>query len=415
MSNFSKMTVRICLALTVFASVCFLSTDVKAEEYEGAFPGHYTNLQRPPEETFREGKLLMERDEEGHAIFEIPKGTFGAAKFVLHNSSSQWTVGTVWLYMLPQKVFIGTRKVNIEPGKKVVVVIPTKFAINEAGVRFAYDVKYGFGKKWSGKFTLRMAKDKEGRKPPGKKDTKDTSGSRKPKQGDTVINSVGMKLVYIPPGQFTMGCPMSAEFGRDETPQHRVRISRGFYMGMHELTQAQYRAVTGSNDSQFRGDDLPVEQVSWQDAVRFCERLSQKEGRRYRLPTEAEWEYAARGGPSSRGYRYSGSDNPDKVAWHKKNSESATHSVGRKTHNELGLYDMSGNVSEYCSDWYEMDYYRRSPSVDPQGPATGDIRAVRGGSWRSFSGHCRSTFRSGIEPKRRSKSIGFRVVLELEK
>lgn len=154
-----EKTATILMGMAV-TSICgfLLCTDVRAEEHEGAFPGYYTNPQRHPGETFREGKLLMEPDAEGHAIFEIPKGTFGAAKFVLHNTSNQWTVGTVRLYMLPQKVFVGTRKVNIEPGKKVVVVIPTKFAINEAGVRFAYDVEYGFGKKWSGKFTLRMAK-----------------------------------------------------------------------------------------------------------------------------------------------------------------------------------------------------------------------------------------------------------------
>lgn len=148
------------LCFVFFIGVCcFLPcTDVKAEGYEGAFPGYFTNLQRQPEETFREGKLLTEPDEEGYAIFEIPKDTYGACKFVLHNSSNQWTVATVWLYMLPQNVYVGTRKVNIEPGKSVVLVIPTKYAIGEPGVRFRYDVEYGFGKKWSGKFTLRMAK-----------------------------------------------------------------------------------------------------------------------------------------------------------------------------------------------------------------------------------------------------------------
>jgi formylglycine-generating enzyme required for sulfatase activity len=422
MSNLSKMTVLIRVALIVLPAVSVVCTDVRAQEYEGAFPGYYTNLQRPPEETFREGKLLTDSDEEGHAIFEIPRDTFGAAKFVLHNTSNEWTVGTVWFYMLPQKVFVGTRKVNIEPGKNVVVVIPTKFAVNEVGVRFTYDVEYGFGKKWSGKFSLRMAQGEGGEKTPNSQETGAMRTSGQGAQGHTIVNSVGMKLVYIRAGEFMMGS--SSNVRREESPRHKVRITQGFYIGATEVTQEQWKAIMSTTIAQQRdkldsifslvgqGESHPVYFISWKEATEFCERLGRAEGRHYRLPTEAEWEYACRAGS---GASYSFGDEESLLAeydWYSENSGRQTQRVGQKRPNAWGLYDMHGNVSEWCRDWYEKNYYSTSPVTDPQGPVGGERRVVRGGDWVMTAIAARCASRGSLSPETRDNATGLRVVLE---
>jgi formylglycine-generating enzyme required for sulfatase activity len=221
-----------------------------------------------------------------------------------------------------------------------------------------------------------------------------------------------MKLVYIPPGEFMMGSPDSEKdrFSR-EGPQHRVRITKGFYMTVTEVTQAQWKAVMGNNPSNFKDDDLPVAQVSWDYAVEFCSRLSQKEGKGYRLPTEAEWEYACRAGTTTRFYFGDNDSMLSDYAWYYENTGTKTLPVGKKKPNSFGLYDMHGNVSEWCSDWYDEDYYSQSPVDDPKGPSTGQYRVIRGGSWNYLPRLSRSANRIGRLPDHSDYGFGFRVVV----
>ncbi len=224
---------------------------------------------------------------------------------------------------------------------------------------------------------------------------------------------VKLELVRIAPGQFFMGSP-AGEPGRevDEGVMHRVWINKPFYMGKFEVTQAQYEAVTGQKPSHFEGSDLPVDSVSWDDAVRFCERLGEKDGRRYRLPTEAEWEYACRAG-SSQAFSFGPSYSQlSEHGWHFDISENKSHAVGQKQANAFGLYDMHGNVWEWCGDWYGKEYYGESPAVDPRGPASGEHRILRGGSWQCGPVLCRSAIRGWGPPANRGNHVGFRVVLE---
>jgi formylglycine-generating enzyme required for sulfatase activity len=235
--------------------------------------------------------------------------------------------------------------------------------------------------------------------------------------------NVAGDLIFIDGGTFQMG---SASGSSDEKPLRSVTVS-SFYLGKYEVTQKQWVAVMGSNPSSFKGDDRPVEQVSWFDAVDFCNRLSAKEGLElcytisgmnvtcdfskngYRLPTEAEWEYAARGGRSSRGYTYAGGNDAGAVAWCGANSGETTHAVGGKQANELGLYDMSGNVYEWCWDWYGN--YGAGAQMDPRGPSSGQCRVVRGGSWdRRDDTDLRPAVRGFVEPGNRYSSLdGFRL------
>ena len=174
------------------------------------------------------------------------------------------------------------------------------------------------------------------------------------------------------------------------------------------MTQALWKVVMGDNPSKFKGDNRPVEMINWDDCQKFISKLSYMTGRNFRLPTEAEWEFAARGGNKSRGYQYSGSDNLEEVAWFGKNSRKKTHPVGTKQANELGIYDMAGNVWELCQDWNGK--YPSTPLVDPTGPNSGSYRVCRGGSWYHSYRHCHSSFRinSGSE---KSEKCGLRIVL----
>jgi len=209
-------------------------------------------------------------------------------------------------------------------------------------------------------------------------------------------------MVFVPGGTFQMG---SYSGDDDEKPVHTITVS-SFYMDKTEVTQAEYRKVMGKNPSSFSGcDDCPVETVSWHDANEYARKVGK------RLPTEAEWEYAARGGNKSKGYTYSGSNDLNAAGWYDNNSGSKTHPVAQKQPNELGLYDMSGNVWEWCSDWYSDSYYHSSPKNDPQGPNSGSSRVLRGGSWSSFDGSCRVANRNGLNPDYGGNDIGFRLVL----
>ena len=214
----------------------------------------------------------------------------------------------------------------------------------------------------------------------------------------------GIEMVYIPPGEFMMGSPDNYP---DERPVHKVRITRGFWIGKTEVTQGQWRSVMGSNPSGFQeGDDYPVERVSWNDTQAFIQNLSRLTGRSFRLPTEADWEYACRAGTTGEFY-----GNLDDIAWYYNNSDASSHPVGRKTPNAFGLYDMLGNVWEFVQDWYDEDYYGRSPVDDPPGPSTGIHRIVRSGSWANGPHSNRSARRKFYLPTVAYTFIGFRLVM----
>ena len=225
-------------------------------------------------------------------------------------------------------------------------------------------------------------------------------------------------LVLVEGGTFMMGSPNTEADRSDDEYQHRVTLS-SFYMGKYQVTQAQWQAVMGNNPSHFKGDNLPVESVSWDNIQVFLEKLNTlyspplggQGGGFFRLPTEAEWEYAARGGNKSQGYTYAGSNNLNEVAWYCDNSNSKTHPVGQKKPNELGIYDMSGNVWEWCQDWYNGDYYKNSPANNPTGPTSGTYRVLRGGSWNNYLAvYCRVAHRYYGTPSYRGFYYGFRLV-----
>ena len=214
-------------------------------------------------------------------------------------------------------------------------------------------------------------------------------------------------MVYVAGGTFNMGLDDSDAYD-EEKPVHSVTVS-SFSIGKYEVTQKLWKAVMGTNPSDFKGDNLPVENVSWNDVQEFIRKLNAKTGKHYRLPTEAEWEYAARGGNRSRGYIYSGSNDIGTVAWYVSNSGSKPHPVGTKVPNELGIYDMTGNVCEWCQDWYDSNYYSSSPSTNPKGPTTGSDRVRRGGGWYSNARRCRVSNRACYAPDLYGNDLGFRL------
>ena len=220
------------------------------------------------------------------------------------------------------------------------------------------------------------------------------------------VKGVSFKMINVEGGTFQMGSNDS-EASSDEKPVHSVTLS-DYYIGETEVTQELWEAVMGSNPSGYKGSKNPVENVSWDDCQDFIKKLNKLTGKNFRLPTEAEWEYAARGGNKSRGYKYSGSNTFGDVAWYWHNSSREPHPVGTKTPNELGLYDMSGNVWEWCSDWYGD--YSSSSQTNPTGPATGSGRVLRGGSWIGRTS-CRVAFRGNDSPGGRDHLGGFRLAL----
>lgn len=225
----------------------------------------------------------------------------------------------------------------------------------------------------------------------------------------SVRKSIGMELVLVQPGTFQMG---SDDGASNEKPIHSVTISRSFYVGKYEVTQKQWRDVMGTNPSTFQGDRRPVENVSWSDAQDFIRKLNAKERTaKYRLPTEAEWEFAARGGTQSNGYKFAGSSDVADVAVYSENSRMESKPVGSKRPNELGIYDMSGNVEEWCSDWFGT--YSASSQTDPKGPDSGAFHVLRGGNFKvgGAADYCRVARRSYVDyPSYRNNGVGFRCV-----
>ena len=233
---------------------------------------------------------------------------------------------------------------------------------------------------------------------------------------EITVNGVTFKMIYVEGGTFTMGCTpeQGSDCYDDESPSHQVSLS-DFCIGEVEVTQALWKAVMGNNPSRFKGDNLPVENVSWNDCQEFIQKLNQLSGKTFRLPTEAEWEYAARGGKNHSRYKYAGSNDINAVAWctvniydRKENSpDYGTHPVKGKQANELGLYDMSGNVWEWCSDWKRS--YDNSSRTNPKGPSSGLYRVLRGGSWYDSPGYCRVFYRYSDRPDFGGFSNGFRL------
>lgn len=218
------------------------------------------------------------------------------------------------------------------------------------------------------------------------------------------VHGVKFNMVCVEGGGFMMGADSNdSEAKGDEKPRHLMSVEN-FQVGQTEVTQGLWKAVMGSNPSYFqKGDDYPVEQVSWEDCQTFISKLNAATGKKFRLPTEVEWEYAARGGNNSRNFKYSGSNNNDEVAWHENNSEKTSHPVGRKKANELGLYDMSGNVWEWCQNCFES--YPNHELI------TDLFRQGRGGCWNAESKYCRVTCRGNLFPSESGYALGFRIAL----
>jgi formylglycine-generating enzyme required for sulfatase activity len=225
------------------------------------------------------------------------------------------------------------------------------------------------------------------------------------------VNGVTFKMIAVEGGTFMMGATeeqVLAGAQSNEYPAHQVTLS-SFYVSQTEVTQELWQAVMGNNPSYFKGANKPVEQVSWDDCQEFICKLNNLTNAHFRLLTEAEWEYAARSGKQNQGYKYAGSNILSSVAWYNDNSSSETHPVGQKQPNELGLYDMSGNVCEWCQDWFGN--YSSSSQTNPTGPNSGSNRVNRGGSWSLIAGLCRSSHRNNCTPSYRNSDLGFRLAL----
>ena len=225
-----------------------------------------------------------------------------------------------------------------------------------------------------------------------------------------VKDGICIEMVKVEAGTFMMGATSEMKNPYDdEKPVHQVTLTNDYYMGKYEVTQALWQVVMGKNPSYFKGDNLPVNYVRWKDCQRFISKLNSMTGRKFRLPTEAEWEYAARGGKKSRGYQYSGSSNISDVAWYDGNSGDKTHPVGTKQANELGIYDMTGNVLEWCQDWYGS--YYSSSQTNPTGSDSGSVRVSRGGGWNCNASYCRLSVRFYYTPDFRLDILGLRLAL----
>jgi formylglycine-generating enzyme required for sulfatase activity len=261
----------------------------------------------------------------------------------------------------------------------------------------------------------------------------DSLQTTKTEQAKALANSVGIRFVLLPPGTFTMGGSESDYERRvNEQPAHEVVLTQPFYLSTHLVTQAEYQAVLKHNPSRFHigdggGPTHPVESVSWNDATEFCRLLSEmpderRARRKYRLPTEAEWEYACRGGTATSfshgeslaaaqaNFDASRGDNPAAIT----RTTPGTTPVGTFPANMYGIFDMHGNVWEWCADWYDEAAYKETALRDPVGPSTGKFRVLRGGSWKNGADRCRAAYRNALAPHQRDSATGFRVVMYTE-
>lgn len=222
------------------------------------------------------------------------------------------------------------------------------------------------------------------------------------------VNGVTFDMMRVEAGTFTMGATSEMSDPHDvEKPTHQVILTGNYFIGKTEVTQKLWKAVMGYNSSHFQGENLPLDNVSWDDCMRFISKLNSMTGQDFRLPSEAEWEFAARGGNNSNHFQYSGSNKLEDVAWFSSNSDSKTHDVATKLPNELGIYDMSGNVWEWCADYWSN--YSNGQKTNPTGPYNGIYRMLRGGSWCYDARGCRSSCRIRSSPDYRDSLIGFRL------
>ncbi|MCL2042466.1 MAG: formylglycine-generating enzyme family protein [Bacteroidales bacterium] len=245
-----------------------------------------------------------------------------------------------------------------------------------------------------------------------KADKEDRMEKEKAEAKNALIAEIEKEMILVEGGTFTMGNPEKNIWGNFKDKYnipHLVTLS-SFKIGKYPVTQSLWEKIMGNNPSYFKGNNLPVEQVCWYDAQDFLRKLNEKTGKNYRLPTEAEWEYAARSDKKSKGYEYSGSNDIDEVAWYGNNSKQTTHPVGQKSPNALGIYDMSGNVWEWCNDWWGE--YTKDPQINPKGPKSGSYRVLRGGGWSSYTHSCRVSDRRINAPNNRSYNGGFRLSLD---
>jgi formylglycine-generating enzyme required for sulfatase activity len=220
----------------------------------------------------------------------------------------------------------------------------------------------------------------------------------------TLPGGAEMEMIYCAPGSFMMGSPEDEEDRFDDETQHKVTLTRGFWLGKYPVTQSQWKSVMGGNPSNFEGDDNPVDSVSWDDCKKFIKKINSRSGFTARFPTEAEWEYACRAGTEG---AYSGAGDLDDMGWYDENSDDETHPVGEKEPNAWGFYDMHGNVLEWCADWYGS--YPTKAVTDPKGPSSGGNRVLRGGSWGILARGCRSAFRRSYGPVLGYDLFGFRL------
>jgi len=394
-----------------------------------------------------EKELLIQKFEDSLFVyyqavenFEIPEITqeiFPRIDITANINSVEWT-GFAFVQLLPEQ----TASVEIElyPTEPILIADFTASPIvgnTPLTVQFT-DSSIGYPTSWLWDFNYDGTIDDTLQNPEFTYDSvgvytvsltvSDTTNEDTEVKVDYINVTVSSEMIFVQGSTFDMGDHYFEGFG-DELPVHSVFLD-SYYISNYEVTQAEYEAVVGINPSYFVGYDLPVEQVSWYDAVTFCNLKSQQEGltecydlndwscdfgvNGYRLPTEAEWEYAARGGVNwTDDYRYSGCHDSSVIpdyAWILSNSSDQTHTVGAKLPNQLEIYDMSGNVREWCNDWYNSDYYSSSPSSNPHGPNSDDSRVLRGGSWEQYDSECRVAFREHLLPDIGSAAIGFRIL-----
>ena len=379
--------------------------------------------------------LLVGRNDNGSDRWKFAKGRVVGKHLKRHNSKqtfemSQCTVvPTGTTYMLVEdgktsRAFLlegsmevtskkGSKKTILKPGQVATVSSNGKIKTQKFDVAAAakkYDIPL------SGNNVPKNGGNKN-KKEPDNKTPERNRGNDVVKKDDTggkvkkcKIKGVEFSMIKVESGTFTMGATKEQGNHSNQHPTHKVTLST-YYIGETEVTQELWEAVMGTNPSKFKGAKLPVENVSWTECQQFINKINQLTGRKFRLPTEAEWEFAARGGKSSKGYKFAGSNNADAVAWHQGNSGNKTHNVGTKAANELGLYDMCGNVWEWCQDWFGN--YSSSAQTNPKGPSSGTDHLNRGGAWCHESKFATVFYRgTSGKPDRKVDNLGFRLVLE---